>query len=34
MEHVELVLLFLLVSLAALTWLARALHVSYPISWC
>ena len=31
MEHVELVLLFLLVSVAALTWLARALDVPYPI---
>jgi monovalent cation/hydrogen antiporter len=31
MEHVELVLLFLLVSVAALNWLARALDVLYPI---
>src|SRR4051794_21262986 len=31
MDHVELVLLFLLVTVAALTWLARALGVPYPI---
>ena len=31
MEHIELVLLFLLVAVAALTWLARALDVPYPI---
>src|SRR3954465_4579542 len=31
MDHVELVLLFLLVAVAALTWLARALDVPYPI---
>src|SRR3954452_24738212 len=31
MEHVELVLLFLLVAVAALTWLARRLDVPYPI---
>src|SRR3954471_23872961 len=31
MEHVELILLFLLVSVAALTALARALDVPYPI---
>src|SRR3954454_8822886 len=31
MEHVELVLLFLLVAVAALTWLARRLNIPYPI---
>jgi monovalent cation/hydrogen antiporter len=31
MEHVELVLLFLLVAVAALSGLARALDVPYPI---
>lgn len=31
MEHIELVLLFLLVAVAALTWLARRLDVPYPI---
>jgi NhaP-type Na+/H+ or K+/H+ antiporter len=31
MDHVELVLLFLLVAVAALTWLALALDVPYPI---
>ncbi|RKQ92999.1 sodium/proton antiporter (CPA1 family) [Solirubrobacter pauli] len=31
MEHVELVLLFLLVAVAALTWLSSALDVPYPI---
>jgi CPA1 family monovalent cation:H+ antiporter len=31
MEHIELVLLFLLVAVAALTWLARVLDVPYPI---
>ena len=31
MQHVELVLLFLLVAVAALTWLARRLDVPYPI---
>src|SRR3954447_23926317 len=31
MDHVELVLLFLLVAVAALTWLARPLGVPYPI---
>src|SRR3954447_656945 len=31
MEHVELVLLFLLVAVAALTWLARRLDLPYPI---
>jgi CPA1 family monovalent cation:H+ antiporter len=30
-DHVELILLFLLVAVAALTWLARALDVPYPI---
>jgi CPA1 family monovalent cation:H+ antiporter len=30
-EHIELVLLFLLVSVAALTWLAQLLDVPYPI---
>jgi CPA1 family monovalent cation:H+ antiporter len=30
-EHVELILLFLLVAVAALTWLAQALRVPYPI---
>src|SRR3954453_18071222 len=31
MEHVELVLLFLLVAVAELTWLARRLDIPYPI---
>jgi monovalent cation/hydrogen antiporter len=31
MEHVELILLFLLVAVAALTWLAHAIDVPYPI---
>src|SRR3954451_17110917 len=31
MEHVELVLLFMLVAVAALTWLARRLDIPYPI---
>jgi NhaP-type Na+/H+ or K+/H+ antiporter len=31
MEHVELILLFLLVSVAGLTWLASAVKVPYPI---
>src|SRR4051794_30493488 len=31
MAHVELVLLFLLVAVAALTWLARVIDVPHPI---
>ena len=31
MEHAELILLFLLIAVAGLTWLARALDVPYPI---
>src|SRR3954467_4495288 len=31
MEHAELVLLFLLIAVAALTWAARMLDVPYPI---